>query len=136
MSSSHPVTVAGHDHLVLTVADAERSLEWYTTMLGLRAERAAEWRAGEVPFVSLRIDDDTVIDLLVGERSGVNVDHFSLRVGDDVDLEAVAASGDFDVIAGPMRIWGAAGHGIGIYVRDPDGNTVELKHYGPDRDRP
>jgi len=42
----------------------------------------------------------------------------------------VAASGVFDVIAGPMWIWGAGGHGWGIYVRDPDGNTVELKHYG------
>jgi catechol 2,3-dioxygenase-like lactoylglutathione lyase family enzyme len=27
--------------------------------------------------------------------------------------------------------WGARGDGTSIYVRDPDGNTVELKAYPP-----
>ena len=130
------VQVIGHDHIVLNVADPERSLAWYRDKLGLAAEREAQWRAGEVPFLSIRVDDTTLIDQLQAERSGTNVDHFSMRVADDVDLEAVAASGDFDVFMGPMRIWGAQGHGLGLYVRDPDGNTVELKHYGPDREQP
>lgn len=130
------VRVVGHDHVVFYVADPERSLAWYRDELGLRPEREAAWRAGEVPFLSLRIDDATVIDLFQGERSGQNVDHVSMRVSDDTDLEAVAASGRFEVVAGPMRIWGAQGHGTGVYVKDPDGNTIELKHYGPDRDTP
>ena len=128
---SDPVVRAtGHDHVVLVTADADRALAWYRDKLGLPAEREAEWRAGEVPFVSLRVDAATVIDLQVGERTGMNVDHVSLRVADDTDIHAVAASGEFDVVAGPMWIWGAAGHGWGVYVRDPDGNVIELKHYG------
>lgn len=133
MSEKSPVKVIGHDHIVLNVADPERSLAWYRDLLGLRSEREEQWRAGEVPFLSLRIDAGTLIDLIGAERSGDSIDHFSLRVADDTDLEAVAASGQFDVVAGPMRIWGALGHGLAIYVRDPDGNTVELKHYGADR---
>ncbi|MFT5202825.1 MAG: catechol 2,3-dioxygenase-like lactoylglutathione lyase family enzyme [Candidatus Aldehydirespiratoraceae bacterium] len=128
------VEVVGHDHVVLNVADPERSLVWYRDKLGLVSEREAEWRAGEVPFLSLRVNEHTVIDLFVAERTGLNLDHFSMRVADDVDLEVVAASGEFDVISGPSRIWGAQGYGLGLYVRDPDGNTVELKHYGPDRE--
>lgn len=131
---SEPVVRAvGHDHVVFVVADVERSLAWYRDKLGLRAEREAEWRAGTAPFVSLRVDESTVIDLLVGERSGTNVDHVSLRVADGTDLAAVAESGEFDVVSGPTWIWGARGHGWGIYVRDPDGNVVELKAYGADR---
>ena len=130
------VQVTGHDHVVLNVTDPERSLAWYRDELGLAAEREAEWRAGEVPFLSMRVNDDTVIDFFTAERSGTNVDHFSMRVTEDTDLEAVAASGRFEVVGGPMRIWGAAGYGTGIYVLDPDGNTVELKHYGPDREKP
>ena len=80
--------------------------------------------------MSLRVDDSTVIDLMQGDRTGLNVDHVSMRVADEVDLHEVATSGAFDVVAGPMWIWGARGHGWGLYVRDPDGNTVELKHYG------
>ena len=121
--------VTGLDHIVLIVADVERSLAWYRDLLGIPTEREAEWRAGEAPFLSLRVDETTVIDLFVGERSGQNMDHVSLRVGSEVDLAAVAESGVFDVIGEPQRIWGASGYGLGLYVRDPDGNTVELKHY-------
>ena len=126
------VRVVGHDHVVFCVADPERSLAWYRDKLGLAAEREAEWRAGEVPFLSIRIDAATVIDLFVADRTGTNVDHVSMQVADDVDLHAVAESGEFDVVSGPSWIWGSQGHGWGLYVRDPDGNTIELKHYGGD----
>jgi catechol 2,3-dioxygenase-like lactoylglutathione lyase family enzyme len=118
----------GLDHVVLTVADVERSLSWYLRELGLEGVRVEEWRRGEVLFPSVRIDATTIIDLVAGERSGQNVDHLCLVV-EPVDLDAVAASGDFDVVAGPSRLFGARGEGVGLYVRDPDGNMIELRHY-------
>ena len=124
------VRVEGHDHVVVTVADVERSLTWYRDLLGLEVEREAEWRAGEVPFPSIRIDNGAVIDLLAGERTGQNIDHVALRVADDTDLDAVASSGDFDVVRGPIWVWGAKGEGWALYVRDPDDNVIELKRYG------
>lgn len=124
------VRALGHDHVVLIVADPERSLAWYRDKLGLASEREAAWRAGTVPFLSLRVDASTVIDLQVGERSGENVDHVSLRVADGTDLAVVAECGEFDVVSGPKWIWGARGHGWGLYVSDPDGNVIELKSYG------
>ncbi|MEM9467101.1 MAG: VOC family protein [Actinomycetota bacterium] len=126
------VRVTGHDHVVICVSDPERSLAWYRDKLGLEVEREAEWRAGEVPFPSIRIDEGTVIDLFAAERSGQNIDHIAMRVADDVDLDAVAASADFDVVRGPIWVWGAKGDGWALYVRDPDGNTIELKQYGGD----
>ena len=78
--------------------------------------------------MSVRIDEGTIIDLFETERDGSNVDHVCLVV-EAVDLEAVAASGEFDVVAGPSELFGARGMGTGLYVRDPDGNVVELRHY-------
>jgi catechol 2,3-dioxygenase-like lactoylglutathione lyase family enzyme len=124
------VRVQGLDHVVFVVSDAERSLAWYRDRLGLTPEREAEWRRGEAPFVSLRIDATTVIDLFQGQRGSANVDHVSLQVGPEVDLRAVAGSGEFEVVRGPSWIWGAQGWGWGLYVRDPDGNTIELKANG------
>jgi catechol 2,3-dioxygenase-like lactoylglutathione lyase family enzyme len=119
----------GLDHIVLAVADPERSLAWYCEELGLTGERVEEWRRGEVPFPSVRLDATTVIDLLAGERKGENVPHFCV-VTEPADFEALAASGRLDVVSGPARLWGAQGWGTGIYVRDPDRNVVELRHYG------
>ena len=116
------------DHIVLVVTDIERSLEWYTGLLGLAPDRVEEWRAGEVPFPSVRINAGCVIDLFAGERSGLNMDHVCLVV-DRVDVEAVADDDRFDVLDGPAPRWGARGDGLSVYVSDPDGNTVELRCY-------
>lgn len=122
--------VTGLDHVVLVVRDVEASLRWYAEELGLAPERVDEWRRGEVLFPSVRVDERTVIDLLVGEPDGRNVDHIALVVG-EVDLDELAASGRFDVVSGPADLWGAQGVGRGLYVRDPDGHVIELRSYGP-----
>ena len=122
------VHVVGMDHIVLMVRDAEVSLRWYTEVLGLVPERLEEWRDGSAPFVSVRIDDTTLIDLFEGEPDGVNMDHVALVV-DEVDLQALADSGRVEVVAGPSELWGAQGYGHGLYVKDPDGHVVELRTY-------
>jgi catechol 2,3-dioxygenase-like lactoylglutathione lyase family enzyme len=122
--------VTGFDHLVLNCADVDVSLAWYTDRLGLEAERVAEWRSGAAPFPSVRIDDTTLIDLLRAPRSGVNLDHLCL-VLEPTDLHALATSGGFDVVGdGPVSgLFGARGVATSLYVRDPDGNIVELRCY-------
>ena len=105
-------------------------MAWYRDELGLEALRFDEWERGEVFFPSVRVDEGTIIDVLENERSGQNVDHICLVVTDDVD--ALAASGRFEVVDGPDVRWGARGNARSLYVRDPDGNVVELRAY-PDR---
>ncbi len=126
-----PVTVTAFDHLVLRCADVETTLAWYVDVLGLQPMRVKEWRAGEIPFPSVRVDAGTIIDL-IGRRDGSSdrgsVDHFCLVV-DEVDLDALAASGLFDVVETPATRYGARGNGTSLYVRDPDGMIVELRHY-------
>lgn len=115
--------------MVLVVADVERSLAWYIDELGLAPERVNEWRAGEVFFPSVRVDASTIIDIVPGEvgPGRGNVDHFCLVVDDDI--KALADSKRFNVVEGPVQRWGARGEAISLYVRDPDGNQVELRRY-------
>lgn len=122
------VSVVGLDHIVLNVADTERSLAFYLGELGLAPVRVDEWRRGEVFFASVRVDATTIIDLLEVAPNGRNVDHFCLVV-DRIDLQAVADSGRFEVVDGPDQRYGAQGNGTSLYVRDPDNNIVELRHY-------
>ena len=120
--------VTGLDHIVLNVSDVEKSLAWYVDVLGLEPDRVDEWRQKRALFPSVRVNEHTVIDLFATERSGVNTDHFCLVI-EPTDLQALVDSGRFDVVEGPVPRWGARGNGTSIYVRDPDGNTVELRHY-------
>jgi catechol 2,3-dioxygenase-like lactoylglutathione lyase family enzyme len=117
------------DHVVVLAADVERSLAFYVDSLGLEPVRVDEWRRGEVFFPSARVNGHTIIDILgPAQHEGTNLDHFCLVV-DDVDLHEVAQSGQFVVLSGPDTRFGARGDGLSLYVRDPDGNTVELRTY-------
>lgn len=116
------------DHVVLVSSDPEALVAWYGEHLGLAAERLDEWRRGDVPFVSLRVSPTFLLDIARGERTGTNVDHLALVV-EDVDLDDLAASGSVRVEMGPATLFGARGSGRGIYLRDPDGNRIELRTY-------
>jgi catechol 2,3-dioxygenase-like lactoylglutathione lyase family enzyme len=120
--------IVGLDHIVLNVADVERSLAFYVEELGLAPLRVDEWRRKEVFFPSVRVDASTIIDLLQRAPDGENVDHFCLVVA-PMDFDALKASGRLDVVEGPATRFGARGNGTSLYIRDPDRNLVELRYY-------
>ena len=126
--------VVALDHLVLAVEDVERSLAWYCDVVGLQPVRVGEWRAGRVPFPSVRVDPGTIIDLVTatGPLAGSgNLDHFCLvcEVEEAAELTEWAEGAGLHVIEGPDRRFGARGIATSIYVKDPDGNTVEFRRY-------
>jgi len=106
----------------------ERTLAWYTDVLGLATVRLDEWRRGEAPFPSVRINAGTIIDLVPGDTTDGRLDHFCVVI-EPTDLDAVAASGVFEVVEGPGKRYGARGDGTSLYIRDPDGATIELRYY-------
>ncbi len=125
------VRVIGFDHVVLRCADVEASIAFYCGELGLAPDRVEEWRRGEVFFPSARVDATTLIDLFpAGDglpRADVpNVDHICLVV-EPVDLDALAER--FPEGRRADGLYGAQGIASSLYVKDPDGNTVELRSY-------
>ena len=120
------IEVAGIDHVVINVADAERAMRWYQKHLGFEPERYGEWLSGKAPFLSMRVNELTVIDLLETDRSGENVDHISFCItGSLEDL----ATEDVEIVREFESVYGAMGWGPALYIRDPDGNVIELKQY-------
>lgn len=118
------VRATGLDHIVLAVADVEKTLSWYCD-LGLQPVDVEEWRAGTKPFPSARIDATTIIDFLprtesVGAR---NLNHLCLVIDNTDDF------GNLEVLEGPVPRSGAQGIATSFYVGDPDDNIVELRYY-------
>jgi glyoxylase I family protein len=129
------------DHIVLNVADIERSVEFYTRVLGLQPERLEEFKAGRVSFPSVRINSNTIIDLFPtrdsdpayrnGEKRKGNLNHFCMVVGQE-DFSGIVDylnANEVTIREGPVARWGARGRATSVYFLDPDGNEIEIRCY-------
>ena len=119
------------DHLVLVVGDVERTMAWYGRHAGLPGVRVDEWRRGEAPFPSLRVDESTIIDLIPtgGDHAAGrgHLDHICFVVAPD-ELGSLTADPELEIVDQGPR-FGARGQGESIYVRDPDDLLVEFRCY-------
>lgn len=87
--------------------------------------------AGGAPFPSVRVSATTILDLVsapAGAPAGANVDRICLVV-EPLYWQEVVDSGVPTVLDGPGERFGAQGVAVSLYVRDPDGNTLELRWY-------
>jgi catechol 2,3-dioxygenase-like lactoylglutathione lyase family enzyme len=135
------ITVTELDHIVLNVRNIDRSLEFYINVLGLTPERLDEFRAGKVGFPSVRINQETIIDLFpmpegksVQENDGkreANLNHFCMVIGqeDFAGIVDYLKEKEIAVREGPVSRWGARGRATSVYFLDPDGNEIELRCY-------
>jgi len=132
------IQVLGLDHVVLRIRDLEASLRFYCDALGCSEERRLE----ELGLVQLRagsaLIDLVPVDSPLGkagggavQTEGRNMDHFALQlesfyepaIREQLEQSGVPASAVGDV----GQRYGAEGTGPSLYVKDPDGNVVELK---------
>jgi glyoxylase I family protein len=124
----NPLKVAELDHVVLRCRDQNRAYDFYTRILGLSEER----RIAQIGLIQLRAGR-SMIDLVpAGEprvEAGLNVDHVCIGI-EARDLNEVARylrEQSVEVMGEPAMRYGAHGQGLSIYVRDPEGNVLELK---------
>ena len=115
------------DHLVLTVADIDRTVRFYES-LGMRRETFDDGR------VALRFGDQKLNLHQPGAEVAPHAARptqgsadlcFLVEDGLDEVAEALAHAG-VPVELGPVARTGATGAITSLYVRDPDGNLVEL----------
>lgn len=135
MTTSVPFKLRKLDHVVLRIADLEKSLAFYQGVLGCTVEKIQD----QLGLYQVRAGD-SLIDLLplnqpLGKlggagpaKEGRNVDHFALQVApfDEPAIRAHLAAHNIAITSAGER-YGAEGLGPSIYIHDPDGNTVELK---------
>ena len=128
------------DHIVLNVEDEEKMIAFYEKVLMFPSERIEEFRAGNVPFPSVRLNADTIIDLFpkkmweTSARAGngrENLNHFCVALSKRAwqDLAERLHANEVPIEVGPVPRWGAHGTGTSIYFRDPESNLIEARYY-------
>jgi glyoxylase I family protein len=128
-----PFTLAGLDHVVIRAKNIDAMLAFYRDVLGLHVAKHNE------PLGLWHLDaGGSMIDLVdmngkLGQGGGPvpgdapNVDHIALKVADfdETAIRAYLSSQGVESEEAKTR-FGASGDGPSIYMRDPDGNGVEL----------
>lgn len=135
------------DHAVLWVENSRRALDFYVDVLGFAPVRAAEFEAGKARFPSVRINENTIFDLM--ERSqllslvreftgggdevgGAPINHLCLSMSAS-EYESVSArlvEHGVELKPGGEDVFGAQGQAVrSVYFNDPDGNVLEIRYY-------
>ena len=132
---TNPINIRQIDHVVIRVVNLENMTAWYRDVLGCELERGpgeyriAQLRAGG-SLIDL-VDANGPFGMKTGrepDRDTPNMDHVCLQV-QPWDTEAIKKQlrqhrVEFGEVADR---YGATGMGPSIYLKDPEGNTVELK---------
>ncbi len=119
------------DHLVLTVKDINKTVEFYTNILGMKKEIFKENR------IALKYGNQKINLHLLGkefEPKAFNVKEGSADLCFIVeepieDIFAFLVSRNIDIEEGIVKRTGANGPIQSIYIRDPDLNLIELSTY-------
>ena len=116
------------DHIVLTTAHTEQCIDFYTRVLGMKFERFGEGRMA-LKFGGQKIN--------LHEKGKEFEPRAALAAPGTLDIcfiaslpleEVIArlAACNVPIIEGPVMKTGAQGPIRSVYVRDPDGNLVEI----------
>lgn len=130
------LNIVGIDHIVLRTDKLKQMLDFYCTVLGCKVERKT---SSEIGLTQLRAGN-ALIDIVevnseLGRAGGGkptltenNLDHFCLLLT-AITEEKISEHFKRLNIEIPKfeRRYGAQGYGLSVYIKDPQGNTVELR---------
>jgi catechol 2,3-dioxygenase-like lactoylglutathione lyase family enzyme len=129
------MSVRGLDHLAITVADIDATLDFYRRVLGAEVLYEDLYRSGKIPVVLLQIGGSRLSVHSAAKPAAPHAEPPTPGSGDfcfrwDAPLAAaqkMLAEQEVPVVEGPVPRPAADGTmGQSIYFRDPDQNLVEL----------
>ena len=117
------------DHIVLCVADVERTCRFYEKVLGMepREERPGKW---SLHFGENKISlQDARASPAIARKTVPGSGNFCVLT--DQPIEQVIrrlSEMQIAIVDGPGERAGATGKILSVYFRDPDGNLVEVSN--------
>ncbi|MDX2482304.1 MAG: VOC family protein [Pseudodonghicola sp.] len=132
MPATAPPSVTTLDHLVLTVANLEATLRFYTGVLGMAAQsfRPADGSTRHaLSFGAQKINlhpAEAPFDPKAAHPGPGTADLCFLSATPLPRWQAHLAACGVPVEEGPVPRTGATGPILSLYIRDPDGNLIEI----------
>lgn len=123
------------DHFVLTVNDLQRSLTFYHNVIGLPLikeqtnDSVVTMRCGH-SLLKLRQRENKVGAIVAKHLSPGSFDFCLESSQKPAEIVAKFKKRQIPIALGPVTKHGSKGKMKSVYVRDPDGNLVEISSYG------
>jgi catechol 2,3-dioxygenase-like lactoylglutathione lyase family enzyme len=126
-----PIAIDRIDHIVLTAFDVQRTLDFYTRVLGMEPVTFAGGRRG-LAFGRQKINlhqagREFEPKALKPAPGALDLCFITETPLDEV-IEELKAQG-VAIAEGPVPKTGALGPMMSVYFRDPDGNLLEVSNY-------
>lgn len=125
------MNITALDHLVLTVADVARSIDFYTRVLGMEAITFGEGRKA-LRFGSQKINLHQLGAEVLPNAARATAGSADLCLLTDTPLPQVLAelaAHQIEAISDIVPRTGAVGAIESVFLRDPDGNLLEISRY-------
>jgi catechol 2,3-dioxygenase-like lactoylglutathione lyase family enzyme len=122
------MTITRLDHLVLTVRDVSRTVAFYTDALGMRAVTFGGNRTA-LAFGDQKINLHETGHEIAPHAANPTPGSADLCFLTETPLEAVVrhlGAAGVVIELGPVERTGASGRILSLYLRDPDGNLIEI----------
>jgi catechol 2,3-dioxygenase-like lactoylglutathione lyase family enzyme len=119
------------DHLVLTVADIDRTCDFYRSVLGMEVVTFGEGRTA-LKFGRQKINlhpADNVPGLVADKPTPGSADLCFITQVPLAEVSANLQKCGVPIVAGPGPRAGAIGTIQSVYIPDPDLNLVEISNY-------
>lgn len=116
------------DHLVLTVADIQTSVNFYCTILGMQHRVFGDGRHA-LTFGQQKINLHQVNNIFLPAANSPAPGSADLCFLINTDIEETIKAlnnAGVTIIEGPVERTGATGKILSVYIRDPDRNLIEL----------
>lgn len=135
MTNTAPFKLKGLDHVVIRCRDLAKMRAFYLDVLGCTVEDDDVGLGLYQMWAGAQMISLAPIDGPMGRSGGPapgpvghNVDHIAIMITPFDDGAIRTYLGRHGVKLGDTRIRnGVEGEGPGIYIHDPEGNTIELK---------
>jgi len=125
------MTIDRLDHLVLTVHDLDATLDFYTRVLGMDAITFGGGRKA-LRFGRQKINLHEVsrtFEPKAARPTPGSADLCLIATAPLAEVREHLRAHGIDVIEGPVARTGAEGRITSVYIRDPDGNLIEIATY-------
>ncbi|ELY3339100.1 VOC family protein [Salmonella enterica] len=119
------------DHLILTVSDISTTIRFYEEVLGFSAVTFKQNRKALI-FGAQKINlhqQEMEFEPKASRPTPGSADLCFITSTPINDVVSEILQAGISIVEGPVERTGATGEIMSIYIRDPDGNLIEISQY-------